>query len=57
MIWRVTCRTGYFVEGTEYLVGFYRWHWLAHLAARLHLYRYPARECYLRRVHPIDWRS
>lgn len=45
MRWRVTCKVGVFWDGPTYPVGSYRFRWMADLAARAHLWRFPLRRC------------
>jgi hypothetical protein len=56
-VWKVTCRVGVYWDGGEYLVGVFRWNWLAFLFAKLHLMKYPYRQCHIvpiSRFHD-DW--
>jgi hypothetical protein len=50
-MWRVTCRIGFFWDGPVYVVGTYRFRWVAHLMAKAELWVYPLRTC---TVEPIS---
>lgn len=53
MKWRVLCKVGVYWDGPIYLVGYYKWQWLANLAAKWHLFKHPYRVCFIKQTNEI----
>lgn len=51
MKWRVLCKVGVYWNGPIYTIGFYRWKWLAKFRAKLHLIKYPYRQCFIKQTN------
>ena len=49
-MWRVTIEVGVFQPQYRYLLGVYRWQWLANFAAHLELSRYPYRKALIQPI-------
>ena len=48
--WQVTVEVGVFWVGPEYVLGVYRWKWLAFAAARWELFWFPLRSAVIREM-------